>query len=260
MRLLLVLPFLALHLLCTQGAKITIIDGEIANPHSRPYMALIKFETSYGESICGGSLIHPRWVLTAGHCQMLGSVVTVILGAHDMDKYEKQKQMFRSPKSFTHPRYNNSKYFNDLKLYKLPRAAKLGKGVQLLPLPKPSNDLQEGTVCETAGWGKTKKDDESQYLLEVNVTVLSRETCADRYIRLEMEITENMMCTSVGPGGQDTCTGDSGGPLICNGVLSGVTSFGPKKCGQPNKASVFTRLTQEYIDWIQSKINSTKLT
>ncbi|PIO25987.1 hypothetical protein AB205_0101040 [Aquarana catesbeiana] len=49
--------------------------------------------------------------------------------------------------------------------------------------------------------------------------------------------------------------GDSGGPLICNGVFSGVTSFGPRQCGQPNEASVFTRLTQEYIDWIHRVIN-----
>ncbi|CAI9562716.1 unnamed protein product [Staurois parvus] len=151
--------------------------------------------------------------------------------------------------------YNNTSYFNDLKLYRLSSAAKLGKAVQLLPLPETFDDLEKGTVCEAAGWGKTEFNDDSGYLLEVNVTVLNRKQCAKHYISKEYKITENMMCTKVGPRGQDTCSGDSGGPLICKGVFSGVTSFGPKQCGQPNEASVFTRLTQEYIDWIYSMIN-----
>ncbi|KAM5193593.1 granzyme A-like isoform 2-T2 [Mantella aurantiaca] len=249
------LLLLAMCLLLCEGARIKIIDGNEANPHSRPYMALIVYETNYGEILCGGSLINRRWVLTAGHCQLLGSVITIILGAHAKNINEREQQVFRHPTGYSHPQYNKTNYFNDLKLYKLSRPAKLGKAVKLLPLPKTFDDLEEGTVCETAGWGKTEIDDDSNVLLEVNVTVLNRKKCADRYINKEYKITENMMCTSVGPKGQDTCSGDSGGPLICNGVFSGVTSFGPKKCGQPNEASVFTRLTQEYINWINSKIS-----
>ncbi|CAJ0939786.1 unnamed protein product [Ranitomeya imitator] len=48
--------------------------------------------------------------------------------------------------------------------------------------------------------------------------------------------------------------GDSGGPLICNGFFRGVTSFGENVCGRQNDASIFTRLTEEYVSWINSTI------
>ncbi|XP_072272542.1 duodenase-1-like [Pyxicephalus adspersus] len=118
MKLFLVLDLFVLHLLSSDAGRIKIINGNETNPHSRPYMALIKYGTRFGDVICGGSLIHESWVLTAGHCRMLGSVTTIILGAHAKDKNEKEQQVFRFPRDYTHPRYDESCFCNDLKLYK----------------------------------------------------------------------------------------------------------------------------------------------
>lgn len=42
-----------------------IIGGREVEAHSLPYMALVQ----NSKQICGGTLISPKWVLTAAHCE-----------------------------------------------------------------------------------------------------------------------------------------------------------------------------------------------
>lgn len=66
-----------------------------------------------------------------------------------------------------------------------------------------------------------------------------------------MEITDNMLCSGwLDVGGRDQCHGDSGGPLLHNGIVVGVTSWG-HECALARFPGVNVRVTC-FVSWIQS--------
>ncbi|XP_010225013.1 PREDICTED: granzyme A-like [Tinamus guttatus] len=217
-------------------------------------MALIKEKN--GPNLCGGALIKANWVLTAAHCKTERS--EVILGAHSIQGREREKQVFQITKRIPHPCYCPIKQENDIMLLQLKKRAKITKAVKLIPLPDSDDDPKEGTICTVAGWGKTRNNDKesSSTLREVNVTVISRRICNDwKHYKGKPVITENMICAGDRKGGKDSCSGDSGGPLICNGVMRGITSFGKAKhCGAVDGPGVYARLTKQYLQWIRNTI------
>ncbi|KAK0134800.1 Granzyme A [Merluccius polli] len=125
--------------------------------------------------------------------------------------------------------------------------------VKYLPLADVITDPREGTTCRVAGWGfvdHIKKM--SDVLKSAEVNVMGRGTC-NRYWHSDPVITPDMVCA--GPQGmnnnQDTCRGDSGGPLLCNGVQVGVTAFGTEDCGDWTRPKVYTFLSKQHIEWIK---------
>ena len=63
-----------------------------------------------------------------------------------------------------------------------------------------------------------------------------------------------MICAGYLEGGKDSCQGDGGGPLVCNGELQGITSWG-YRCAEKGYTGVYTQVCKA-IDWIEMTMAS----
>ncbi|XP_067320706.1 granzyme A-like [Anolis sagrei] len=240
--------FMAIFLLrISRDQCADIIGGRESIPHSRPFMAIVQ-----GEHMCGGTLIKSKWVLTAAHCEF-NETVKVILGAHSRNETERSKQTIAVAKQIPHPGFVLKTFDNDLMLLKLKRSARINRYVSTIKLTRTFADIKAGTRCLVAGWGRTHMTDKiyPDRLQEVNVTVIDRRICSDHnHYDSHHNITKNMVCAGDKKGGKDSCSGDSGGPLICKGKQTGVVSFG-FGCAISRFPGVYARLGKNQLDWIR---------
>lgn len=81
--------------------------------------------------------------------------------------------------------------------------------------------------------------------------VISRTSCQSEYGTAD--VTDNMFCAGLAAGGKDSCSGDSGGPIVNSaGVLVGLVSWG-QGCAEAGFAGVYNRLGN-YVAFVNANL------
>ncbi len=230
-----------------------IVDGSLVSDSNTHWNAIVSLRVNTTH-ICGGTLIAPSWVITAGHCVLTANntlvpiaKMTIANGSYQLYNYNMKSYSVES--IIVHPQYNATTHNNDIALIELTQSIALDS----FPVINKEITVKSGQEAWVAGWGILflGSDILASRLREVSVPILNFSTC-NSYFAYDGDLTDNMVCAGYLLGGADTCVGDSGGPLLRYEVeqetLIGITSWG-RGCGEFAHPGIYTKI-ENYYDWI----------
>ncbi|XP_055344081.1 trypsin 5G1-like [Paramacrobiotus metropolitanus] len=268
-----------------------IVGGQPAEPGSHPWIVGLVMYYGRGyeaQQFCGGSIIAPNVILTAGHCvadfsdeDMIRSVRVVPGGNSNLAAASHdERNLFEIRAVRRHSQYDNppGTTNNDVALLILRTSIPLTGNVQAVCLPsfdptekgRAANiDSQTGKpVVVVAGFGhlteggggiKGSVGSGSDQLMHVFLDFQTPAECKAGLNRNGMYFDpKTMLCAGFPEGRKDSCQGDSGGPLVMKTKdqqwnLVGVVSFGAG-CAQGGGAYGVYANVRNYVNWIQQNM------
>ncbi|XP_035787970.1 brachyurin-like [Anopheles albimanus] len=246
-----------------------VAGGTIAGQEQFPYLVAILLSFGDGsETLCGGSILSERFLLTAAHCLYGMQEATVVAGLNSIQLPVDAGVRSNGAVTITihpanvilHPGYDPVDILNDIALIQLPHPLPLhSPRIQTIRLPAWTNAYTDLTGYDSivSGWGIQSNDDFAEAADEARLelryasnAIVPNEICRRVYGAL---IRNQQICVS-GEGGRNPCQGDSGGPLTVEFdgqrlTQVGIVSYGSVRGCEKGIPGVYTRVSS-YIEWI----------
>lgn len=229
--------FLALGLSAAPPAG-AVVGGTAAEASAYPWLAALGtpiYATRAGGQFCAGALVAPDRVVTAGHCGAVAKILpgtTVTFGRTNMAGPGGLTVAIKEVR--LHPDFRVSVFGDDLAFHNDIAMLTLAEPVAL---PTLAVGPAHGDSAEVVGWGVTADDDMSNSRLHsARIPLLADDACAAYGAEFD---PREAVCA--GSTVADSAQFDSGGPLLVDGALAGIVSWG-KGSAEPGYPGVYARV------------------
>ncbi|XP_031624790.1 basement membrane proteoglycan-like isoform X2 [Contarinia nasturtii] len=250
-----------------------ILNGELVEDGEFPWMVALGYldANSYKPTFdCGGTIISDSFILTAAHCVKPRPPVKARMGKvslidTDEDDVRAINRRIRERDIIAHPQHSSLTKMNDIALIRIRDGIPFSEYIKPACLETDYRDKPTHFKLIVAGWGLKSDENRvrSDRLLKTQLMTMPLSECISTVKNWNRRVDHatfrngligGQYCAYDPHGRNDSCDGDSGGPLQYfatnkTSTVVGIVSFGVV-CGAPNFPSFYTRVAY-YLDWIE---------
>jgi secreted trypsin-like serine protease len=228
-----------------------VVAGTPAGALAYPWLASIGsplFFLRPSGQFCGGTLVAPDKVLTAAHCvapfaKLIGAL-RVTFGRTDLKRANGVTVSVR--KAWVHPGFHETTFQGEMVEHDDVAVLTLSRRLPRAVLPLGRMTSGKALVL---GWGTVSESDLLNAVLRAARIPVDPDAACTKAYGSSFD-ARGMACA--GSPRADTCLFDSGGPLILQGRVAGLTSWAAG-CARPGFPGVYTRVSA-YADDIEAQL------